>query len=304
MKRRPQLVNKIIPVLTLLGLLGAPAILLSQTNHIIQPGDTIDGISKQYGVSIDAIAQTNNLANPALIRPGQELIIPPSPDAPRTYAIKPGDTLGSIAIEFGTTISALVDVNNIEDPKKLQVGRTLQIPSSGTNAPTRLTPEQRHPLPADLKNILDATRIPSGRWQYIVIHHSGMPTGTLKGMDLYHRQKRRMENGLAYHFVIGNGKGIPDGQIEIGNRWKRQIKGGHLASESQNAVALGICLVGNYELHKPTTAQLKSLYALTAYLARRCDIPKSRIKTHTQINTRPTICPGKYFPTKALMDNL
>ena len=69
-------------------------------------------------------------------------------------------------------------------------------------------------------------------------------TGTVKGMDRYHREVRHMENGLAYHFVIGNGSGMGDGDIGIGSRWTKQLDGGHLTSERQNQVSLGICLVG------------------------------------------------------------
>jgi len=123
-------------------------------------------------------------------------------------------------------------------------------------------------------------------------------------MDMYHRQKRKMENGLAYHFVIGNGNGMRDGKIEVGNRWKRQIKGGHVASEAMNQIAIGICLVGNFEVNRPTEAQMKSLYALVGYLCKRCGISKINVKTHKQINTKPTACPGKLFPTQLLLKNI
>jgi hypothetical protein len=123
-------------------------------------------------------------------------------------------------------------------------------------------------------------------------------------MDLYHRQKRHMENGLAYHFVIGNGNGSPDGRIEVGDRWRRQIRGGHLASEALNEISLGICLVGNFETTRPSAQQMKSLYALVQYLVERCRATSSAVKTHRQINTKPTQCPGRNFPTKSLMDNI
>jgi len=64
-----------------------------------------------------------------------------------------------------------------------------------------------------------------------------------------------MENGLAYDFVIGNGNGMRDGEIAVGRRWIRQLDGGHLASEEQNKVAIGICLVGNFDKHQPTRGQ-------------------------------------------------
>src|SRR5438045_7677727 len=56
-------------------------------------------------------------------------------------------------------------------------------------------------LPKELGRI----RVEPGKWKYIVIHHSASPNASVKGMDYYHRVERHMENGLAYHFVIGNG---------------------------------------------------------------------------------------------------
>jgi len=64
-------------------------------------------------------------------------------------------------------------------------------------------------------------------WKYIVIHHSASASGCAAEFDRYHREKRGWENGLGYHFVIGNGSGAGDGQIEIGNRWVKQIDGAH-----------------------------------------------------------------------------
>lgn len=279
---------------------------VAASTHTVSAGESLDSIGRQYGVTASAIAAENGLARPELIQPGQTLKIPAGPGAPRVYQVKPGDTLGEIAANHGITAEAIATLNAIDDPKKIKAGQTLKLPaatSAAAGASASATREH-HPLPADLKRILDATPVKSGHWRYIVIHHSGTPNGSLKGMDMYHRQKRKMENGLAYHFVIGNGNGMPDGKIDIGNRWKRQIKGGHLSSDKQNAVALGICLVGNFEAQKPTAAQMKSLYALTSYLMRRTGIPRARVQTHREINVKPTACPGKHFPEQLLLKNL
>jgi len=275
---------------------------MAQTNHTVNSGDTLDSISKQYNVSAGAIASFNNLDNPNLIVPGSVLKIPPPRGAPRQYTVKSGDTLGSIAVAHGTTIATITGTNQIPDPNNLKIGQVLIIPA-GTKTPEAAVTE-RYPLPVGLKRILDATPANKTKWKYIVIHHSATRNGTLQGMEMYHRNKKRMENGLAYHFVIGNGRGMPDGKIEIGNRWKRQIKGGHLASDHLNSMAIGICLVGNFEVDRPSAAQMQNLQALVSYLRKRCNIPKSGVRTHTQINTKPTACPGKHFPTSYLLNNL
>lgn len=45
-----------------------------------------------------------------------------------TYTVQPGDTLGKIAAEFGVTVEALAEANDIEDPSLINVGQVLVIP--------------------------------------------------------------------------------------------------------------------------------------------------------------------------------
>ena len=107
-----------------------------------------------------------------------------------------------------------------------------------------------------------------------------------------------MPNGLAYHFVIGNGTSTGDGQIEIGSRWTRQINGGHVHSDYLNNIALGICLVGDYNRDIPTRAQYAALDELITYLRKRVgrvDRRLSIVKAHKEINPVPTDCPGNRF---------
>lgn len=55
----------------------------------------------------------------------------PAPAAtprPRTYRVKPGDTLGAIAARFGTTVKELAALNGITNPSLIRVGQVLQLP--------------------------------------------------------------------------------------------------------------------------------------------------------------------------------
>jgi len=49
--------------------------------HIVKSGDTLWDIARANGVSVEAIARFNEIARPSLIRPGEELLIPPSESA-------------------------------------------------------------------------------------------------------------------------------------------------------------------------------------------------------------------------------
>jgi LysM repeat protein len=48
-----------------------------------------------------------------------------------TYVIQPGDTLGNIAYQFGTTVQAIMQANGIVNPDLIYVGQTIMIPVSG-----------------------------------------------------------------------------------------------------------------------------------------------------------------------------
>jgi hypothetical protein len=140
------------------------------------------------------------------------------------------------------------------------------------------------------------------RWKYIVIHHSASYKGNASSIDKYHRNIKGWENGLGYDFVIGNGRGSRDGQIEVGGRWNKQIKGAHAGDDEYNEYGVGICLIGNFEKNRPTRSQISSLVYLIKYLQRRCNIPKRNVIMHRDI--KDTVCPGRRFPHYKLMARL
>jgi hypothetical protein len=154
-------------------------------------------------------------------------------------------------------------------------------------------------LTPSIRRAIDQAKVRKGRWKYIIVHNSGTRQGNARIFDTYHRRVRRMQNGLAYHFVIGNGRSSGNGEIEIGPRWTRQINGGHVASDYLNNIALGICLVGDLNRDLPTKAQLEALDELITYLRGRVGKIKGRpaiVLPHKKINPKPTDCPGDRFP--------
>ncbi len=212
--------------------------------------------------------------------------------------------MSGIAHSQGITLAQLLSSNKLNTKDRIRPGQRLVIPAS-TRTPSH---EARAPsakeLPTAVREAIDEATVKPGRWKYIVIHHSGVNTGTLAGMDRYHREVRHMENGLAYHFVIGNDHGLGDGQIGVGSRWTKQLDGGHLISDDQNRVSLGICLVGNFDETEPTERQLARLTALVRALMVRCRLKPEAIKTHQQINVVHTRCPGRRFPLKSWLRSL
>lgn len=160
-------------------------------------------------------------------------------------------------------------------------------------------------LTSSVRAQIDDARVKKRRWRYIVVHNSGTKQGNAKIFDYYHRNTRKMPNGMAYHFVIGNGTSSGNGAIEIGSRWTRQVNGGHVHSDYLNNISLGICLVGDFNRAAPTPQQLEALEELTRYLRLRVgkiDRKFAIVKAHREINPPrwPTDCPGDRFPYRWL----
>ncbi|MGP1345689.1 MAG: peptidoglycan recognition protein family protein [Phycisphaerales bacterium] len=137
----------------------------------------------------------------------------------------------------------------------------------------------------------------------IVIHHSGDRRGSASTISSEHEALGLQ--GLGYHFVIGNGGGAGDGEIQVGYRWVEQLPGAHVSgtdSERYNRVTIGICLVGDGERHAFTEAQLRSLTALLDILHERLEIRREAVVLHRAI--APTTSPGRLFPESALYERL
>ena len=118
------------------------------TYHTVQPGETLWDIANQYGVTTDALAAANELSDPDALEPGQVLVVPeventgeeapgtvgPTPDAQgeaggqRTHTVGEGDTLWSIALEYGTTVDEIASLNNLDPEALLTPGQELRIP--------------------------------------------------------------------------------------------------------------------------------------------------------------------------------
>ena len=99
-------------------------------NYIVQMGDTLYGIGKQFGVTVEEIKLTNDLNNNTLVV-GQILRIP-TIETTSLYIVKKGDTLFRIASRYGVSVSSLMELNNLKNTN-LSIGEQLRIPINGDN---------------------------------------------------------------------------------------------------------------------------------------------------------------------------
>jgi LysM repeat protein len=111
--------------------------------YTVKPGDTLYGISNQYGVSVVELANLNNVTASTL-KIGQVLKIPTNsgtnPDNMFMYTVKKGDSLYNIATKYNTTVNELINLNNLKTTN-LSIGQILRIPETYTKEEDMVMPE-------------------------------------------------------------------------------------------------------------------------------------------------------------------
>lgn len=158
----------------------------SPATHTVEPGETFWSIARKYGVDFQKLADLNHQEAEYTIRIGDQLRLPPSAltgtgtgtgqgpaddpaeairdegGSPATrHQVQTGETLYRIAKNYGVSLEALVQANQIEDPTTLRAGEALIIPGSSSTAaasskattspPTASRPSQAVPAPAPEK---------------------------------------------------------------------------------------------------------------------------------------------------------
>lgn len=93
--------------------------------HVVQPGNTLYGISQAYGIPMNTIAQANQINVQNTLVVGQTLVIPITG---MYYWVRSGDTLYELGRRFGTSARTLARVNRIPLTRPLPIGLRLYIP--------------------------------------------------------------------------------------------------------------------------------------------------------------------------------
>ena len=101
---------------------------ITENTYAVKKGDSLYSIARAYNTTVDKLKDINNLTSNNLSI-GQILKLP-SGDTNKVnvvYTVKKGDSLYSIAREYGTTVDALKKLNNITS-NTLSIGQKLLLP--------------------------------------------------------------------------------------------------------------------------------------------------------------------------------
>jgi hypothetical protein len=187
--------------------------------------------------------------------------------------------------------------------------------------PAPLAPDSARSLLAasgssNLEAIFD-TREPvkQGRWKRIFIHHSQSPSGNAATLaEAASAASAGASGGPSDHFVIGNGDGCGNGEIQLGQRWNQQRPAGPIGGWSNGrggepatvarieADCISICLIGDFDRAFPTPAQMERLGQLVTSLQGRLAIPRDAVWVWETPSSPAGI--GRYFPQGAFRERL
>lgn len=137
-----------LSVLLAFAFAASAAVAQPTDTYLVRQGDTLFGIARAHGVSVELLRQWNHLSDDR-IHAGQRLIVsepPPDDEPPDTpladttgpayaaYTVRPGETLYTLAQRFGVPADTLFALNDsLTAP--LEAGQTLRLPARFATKP-------------------------------------------------------------------------------------------------------------------------------------------------------------------------
>jgi hypothetical protein len=164
-------------------------------------------------------------------------------------------------------------------------------PISGQSAPDNLWAADGD-ASHDLTDAIFNTHVPArqGHWKYIYVHQSATTLGDVA------------TSAKGDHFLIGNGDGSPDGQIEITQRWNNQTAPlAPAGAASLDPACISICLVGDFSATPPTSTQLHRLTQLITALQGQLGIGGDSIYLVASTTAAGL---GNHFPTDTIRQQI
>lgn len=148
-------------------------------------------------------------------------------------------------------------------------------------------------------NVIFNTEAPSpaNRWKAIFVHHSRTAGGSAATLTV------GPGADCGDHFVVGNGDGAVDGEVQFTRRWNLQQPADPAPGRANiDASCVSICVVGDFDKTAPTPTQLRRLEHLVQTLQERYRVPASQVWLLDYPGSNAGV--GKYFPGGAFQRQL
>ena len=137
---------------------GSPTKGAGGGNYTVKSGETISEIADRYGISTNRLLELNGIRDAKGLQVGTRITVPtagpakpsktasarstsgpssPASRGPANYTVKSGETISEIADRYGISSERLLELNGIRDPKGLQVGSRITVPTAGPAKPAK-----------------------------------------------------------------------------------------------------------------------------------------------------------------------
>ena len=141
------------------------------------------------------------------------------------------------------------------------------------------------------------TPVAANKWKYIYVHHSRTASGNALTLG------QTTPGGIGDHFVIGNGDGCMEGEIQLTQRWNLQQSAQPPAGAQKiDPACISICLVGDFDSTVPTRLQIRRLTQLVNSLQGQLHINSTGVLLMQEPKSPAGV--GRYFPTTAFRGQL
>lgn len=171
--------------------------------HTVEPGETLSDVARRYGTSVAAIADANDISDVDRVISGSDLRIgaaevpepePTTTTTPEptttttvpvpTHTVQNGESLASIAAQYGTSAATLAGLNEIDDPNRIVVGDVLELPGAPDDTDDGATPAVAQsgmvcPLPGATFVDDFGVEKPDGRYHQGIDLYAGRGTSVL-----------------------------------------------------------------------------------------------------------------------------
>lgn len=185
--------------------------------YIIEPGDSLWSIAREFNVSLDSILWANELRQSSIIQPGQKLVIPPVSGV--IYHVKSGDTISQIAQTHKGKVSEIIAFNELSSEGDIFIGDILVIPDGVMPPPSSMAAPIYIPLAKSyfICPIASPCRITQGLHWYNAVDFShgkcGEPVyaaaaGTVLKVKLTNSTSRWAFGGAGNHLTILHPNGV------------------------------------------------------------------------------------------------
>jgi len=221
------------------------------TYYTVKVGDTLSGLAKSFGVSINTIIWQNGLSAKSVIRPGDKLTI--LPVSGTLHKVKSGDSLSKIAKLYKADANAIANFNNLKGDRVV-IGQSLIIPGGQQPATVasqvsqtiskNLKPKVQQVFSNVKKTIKDNVGSGTMTWptvghritQYYSLRHNGLDIANKVGTPIYAAAGGKVEiAATGWNGGYGNTVLINHGKLKTryGHFSRLYVKAGQTVEKGQ-----------------------------------------------------------------------